>query len=394
MTSKKKRRKRKANSVKPKGFFLILPILLGSAAVFGIFTYLFPSKKPNPPLMFEETETVRSGYQKKIIKIDHMIYDSLYQRGISEQNILFLSVKPQRDGTKVWDFTELLIKIPDKQSALQLEKKIDGTLSHVKSGIKYILERISLSESVFKIFTLGLYSHKIKLVWENHYKPDRDGLPKIALIIDDLGHDPHMVAPFIHLDLPLAFSILPLAPYSLSIANEVQNKGYELMLHLPMEPNNYPQVNPGPGALLTGMNERQIRNILGDHLKRIPGIQGVNNHMGSYFSARKDKMTIVLRELKKKNLFYIDSRTTPRTVAHKLAQKMGLPVASRSVFLDNSPTRKAIIFQMERLLGLARHSGTAIGIGHPYKETLTILNGYLKKFKSEVRVVPVSELVG
>jgi polysaccharide deacetylase 2 family uncharacterized protein YibQ len=287
-----------------------------------------------------------------------------------------------------------LIKIPNKQSALQLENKIDGTLSRLKPGIKYILERISLSESVFKIFTLGLYSHKIKLVWENHTKPDRDGLPKIALIMDDLGYDPHMVAPFIHLDLPLAFSILPLAPYSLSIANEVQNKGYELMLHLPMEPNNYPEVNPGPGALLTGMNERQIREILGDHLNRIPGIRGVNNHMGSYFSARKDKMNIVLRELKKRNLFYIDSRTTPRTVAHKLAKKMGLSVASRSVFLDNSPNRKAIRFQMERLLGLARHSGTAIGIGHPHKETLTILNGYLKKFKSEVQVVPVSELVG
>jgi polysaccharide deacetylase 2 family uncharacterized protein YibQ len=394
MTSKKKRRKRKAGGIKPKGFFLVLFILLSGAAVIGLFTTLFPSKKPAQPLLYEETETIKTDLQKELIKIDHIIYDSLYQRGVSEQNILFLSVKPQRDGNRTWDFTELLIKIPDKRSALKLQQKIDDTLTRQKPGIKHILEKISLSESVFKIFTLGLYTHKIKLAWENHYSPGRDGLPRVAIIMDDLGYDPHMVAPFIHLDLPIAFSVLPMAPYSLPIAAEVRDKGQELILHLPMEPNNYPEVNPGPGALLTQMSDEEIRKVLGEHLKRIPGIRGVNNHMGSYFSTRKDKMAIVLRDLKRRNLFYIDSRTTPWTVADKMAHELGVPVASRSVFLDDDQTPKAIRFQVERLLGLARHSGMAIGIGHPYKQTLTILNGYLNKLNSEVRVVPVSDLVG
>ena len=115
--------------------------------------------------------------------------------------------------------------------------------------------------------------------------------------------------------------------------------------------------------------------------------------MGSYFTERYDKMTLVLSELKKRNLFYIDSRTTSRTVAFELAKKMGVPVAKKSVFLDNDLSLKAIKVQMERLLGIARYSGTAVGIGHPHKETLRVLNEYLDQLKSDFRVVPVSELV-
>ena len=104
-------------------------------------------------------------------------------------------------------------------------------------------------------------------------------------------------------------------------------------------------------------------------------------------------MAIVLSEIKKRNLFYIDSRTTSKTVAFELAKKMGVPVASRSVFLDNDLSPKATRFQMERLLGIARHTGRAIGIGHPNRATLKLLKDYLPKLKKEVNVVPVSDQV-
>jgi polysaccharide deacetylase 2 family uncharacterized protein YibQ len=101
-----------------------------------------------------------------------------------------------------------------------------------------------------------------------------------------------------------------------------------------------------------------------------------------------------MSELKRRNLFFIDSRTTTQTVAHELAEEMGVPVASRSVFLDNDLTSSVIKFQMERLLGIARHSGAAIGIGHPNIETLNLLRDYREKLKTRVKVVPVSELIG
>ena len=218
-------------------------------------------------------------------------------------------------------------------------------------------------------------------------------MPKVAIIIDDLGYARKMASHFIRLDLPLSFSIFPLAPNTKAIVEEANKMGRELMLHLPMEPINYPSLNPGPGVLLTRMDEKEIRRNLDNFLKRIPGVRGVNNHMGSKFTARRDKMAIVLSEIKKRNLFYIDSRTSRETVAFELAKEMGVPVASRNVFLDNDLSPTAITFQMQRLLGMARHSGAAIGIGHPNLATLKLLKNYLPKLKTEVEVVPVSELV-
>ena len=133
--------------------------------------------------------------------------------------------------------------------------------------------------------------------------------------------------------------------------------------------------------------------MLEQDLEDVPGAKGVNNHMGSSFTENREKMLIVLKELKKRNLFYIDSRTTSDTVGFKLARDMGLPAAKRSVFLDNDLAPKSIRIQLERLLSMARHSGFAIGIGHPHKETLEILREYQSGIKTEFYVVHVSELV-
>ena len=216
----------------------------------------------------------------------------------------------------------------------------------------------------------------------------------VAIIIDDLGYDRDMAISFFQLDLPLTFSVLPMAPHTETIVQEANRRGRELMLHLPMEPKNYPSSNPGPGALLTNMDETEIRRTLEAHLSRVAGSRGVNHHMGSYFTERNDKMGIVLRELKKRNLFYIDSRTTKETVALEMAKKMGLPSARRHVFLDNDLSPKRIRFQMERLLGMARRSGAAIGIAHPHKETLQVLKEYQHRLENNVMVIPASELVG
>ena len=216
---------------------------------------------------------------------------------------------------------------------------------------------------------------------------------RVAIIIDDLGYDPDIASSFIHLDLPISLSVLPCAPYTDLIVREANENGCEIILHLPMEPKHYPSVNPGPGALFLSMEEQEILRILDKDLKDIPGARGVNNHMGSSFTENRDKMLVVLRELKKRNLFYLDSRTTSNTVGLKLAKNMGLPAAKRSVFLDNDLAPKAIRIQLERLLSMARHSGFAIGIGHPHKETLEVLTEYHSGIKAEFNIVNVSELV-
>ena len=272
------------------------------------------------------------------------------------------------------------------------EKIISRELFHLRPSVNFKKKRVN-REIVCSISALGFLTHKIRLIPKQFRKTLRKRLPKIGIIIDDLGYDHDIASSFIRSDLSLSLSVLPLAPYTKQIVDEADKLGLDIMLHLPMEPKGYPKLNPGPGALLTNMNEKDIRKTINKHLRAMPRVCGVNNHMGSSFTEREDKMRVVLNELKKRNLFYIDSRTTSRTVAFQMAKKVGVPVAERSVFLDNDLSTKAIKYQVKRLMGIARHSGTAIGIGHPHEETLEILKEYLHRYREMIQVIPVSKIV-
>jgi polysaccharide deacetylase 2 family uncharacterized protein YibQ len=217
--------------------------------------------------------------------------------------------------------------------------------------------------------------------------------PKIAIIIDDLGHDISLAGKFMALELPLTLSILPLAPYTRSIAHRAWEGGREIMLHLPMEPRSYPHIDPGDGVLLVSMESDTILEVLRRDLDEIPFVAGVNNHMGSRFTENREKMTVVLAELKRRGLYFVDSRTSCRSVAFDLAKQMEIRAARRDVFLDNDLSEGALRIQMDRMLHLARNRGHAIGIGHPHKETLGFLKRVQLSLKEEAKVVPVSGLV-
>jgi hypothetical protein len=195
------------------------------------------------------------------------------------------------------------------------------------------------------------------------------------------------------LTLPLTPSFLPFAPASRSIARRAKEDGREIMLHLPMEPINYPAVNPGDGVLLVSMDEGTILKVLDGDLSQVPFASGVNNHMGSRFTESEEKKSIVLNELKRKGLYFVDSRTSSGSVAFEVARSMALRSARRDIFLDNELSESALKIQMERLLGLAKHKGYAIGIGHPHRETLEFLRGNLLILNSDIDVVHVSSLV-
>ena len=222
---------------------------------------------------------------------------------------------------------------------------------------------------------------------------EEDLRPKVAIIIDDLGYNSDLAFSFLKLNLELSLSILPSAPFTDIIVREANKKGREIILHQPMEPKDYPSVDPGRGVLLLSMNESDIRQVLDENLKEITGAKGLNNHMGSSFTENREKMKVILRELKNRGLFYVDSRTTKGTVGFEQAKKIGLPVAQRTVFLDNNPDPKAICVQIERLLEVAENVGSAIGIGHPYNETFEIIEKYQDRLKEEFDVIPVSKLV-
>lgn len=201
----------------------------------------------------------------------------------------------------------------------------------------------------------------------------------VAIIIDDVGHNHPAARPFIEMDHPVALSILPNRPFSRELASEAFHRGKTILLHLPMQPTGYPEVDPGPGAILLSYDEGEIRQILEQDVADLPGIAGINNHMGSLATTDPRVMKDVLEFAAEKGLFFVDSRTTPKSIALQLARQMNIPSAERNVFLDNERTPSAIDARTDELLNLADEKGWAIGIGHPNMETASALERMARK---------------
>ena len=218
-------------------------------------------------------------------------------------------------------------------------------------------------------------------------------LPYVVIIIDDIGYNSKIVDQFLSLGLPLTFSVLPFSPQQKRVIKKLHDKKCEIMLHLPMEPVEYPKIDPGPGALLTTMAPEELTTHLYEALDAIPQAVGVNNHMGSKITTNAKQMYQILSILKQRGLFFIDSRTANKTVSRDLARTLKLPYAQRTVFLDNQLIPAKIKKQLMQLVQLAKKRGVAIGIGHPHDETFQVLAKELPHLKKEIRIVPASNLV-
>ena len=217
--------------------------------------------------------------------------------------------------------------------------------------------------------------------------------PKAAFIIDDLGYETEVAKKIMELEFPIALSILPFLQYSEFIAEEGRKNNKEIMLHLPMEPNNS-DANPGPGAIKSYMSEEEIRQAARDCILNFPYIIGVNNHMGSKITEDREIMEIVLEEIKGYNLFFIDSMTSKNSIAYEVAQEMEIKTAVRSVFLDNENDMEYIKGQMLEVQETALREGEVIAIGHSRINTFYVLKVMIPELiRAGIEIVPVSELV-
>ena len=363
---------------------IILAILIG---------YLMWLEKGGSPLPYEEVYATSKRLSREIRLVDKAIADGFHAVGVPPERIVFLSVIPRHKQGFHWDFTSIKATIPKGHSLVRVGDEIKSRIGALSGPVEITAVKQASTEITFYIYCIGLFTHRLNLVGDGILLPQRSSRPKVGIIIDDLGYDSSLANAFIELDIPLTLSVLPFTPNSRAVAQRARQEGRETMLHLPMEPINYPSVNPGDGVLLLSMDKETILEVLDDDLRQTPFIVGVNNHMGSRFTENEEKMTIVLEELRKRNLYFVDSRTTSGTVAFKTAQKMAMKAAKRDIFLDNDLSEHALKIQMERLLSLARHKGQAIGIGHPHRETLNLLRKYQASFAHETEVVPISSLV-
>ena len=230
-----------------------------------------------------------------------------------------------------------------------------------------------------------------------HFMPPAPGFPDgplMTIIMDDLGRSPLTAEMLVSFAEPVTFAILPGEPHAVQVAEIAHAADHEVMLHVPMEPQGYPAVNPGDDALFVAQSDAEIRRRFDLLLGRIPYVTGTNNHMGSRFTEDARALSPVMESLREKGLFFIDSRTTGQSRVTEIARQFGVPTMDRDVFLDNVAEVSAIVREIKRLENKARRQGSAIGICHPYPETLEALRRELPEMHGRgITVVPVSVLL-
>lgn len=216
----------------------------------------------------------------------------------------------------------------------------------------------------------------------------------ISIIIDDLGYRLGEGRRALALPGAVSYAVLPHTPFAHRFSAAITDSGRDLLIHIPMEAEN-PTPNLGPGALRSSMSEAQYIQSLHASIRSLPDAVGVNNHMGSLLTQREPQMRWLMETLQcHGRLAFVDSRTTPHTVAAKLAQRHHVPVMSRDVFLDHNPDEAAVQEQFQRLLDKAREQGSAIAIGHPYSSTLNVLERMLPRLQHhQIELVKVTELM-
>jgi polysaccharide deacetylase 2 family uncharacterized protein YibQ len=218
--------------------------------------------------------------------------------------------------------------------------------------------------------------------------------PMIAVVIDDLGLDTMRTARTIGLPSPLTLAFLPYGNRLPAESKAARTAGHELLIHMPMEPQGPTTADPGPQALMVELGPDEIRNRLDRALGRFSGYVGINNHMGSRFTADAAAMDVVLAELGRRGLLFLDSRTTDRTVADARAYAAGVAFARRHVFLDAELTGDGVAARLGDLETVARKAGYAIAIGHPHDVTLDALEKWLPAARAKgFQLVPVSAIV-
>lgn len=218
---------------------------------------------------------------------------------------------------------------------------------------------------------------------------------KIAVIIDDVGYRREDTERFTRLGYPLTFSVLPFTDGSARQARHLNDLGFEVMLHIPMEPLGYPHDDPGPRALFVGDSREEVERKLSLMLEQTPQARGANNHMGSRATGDCALMSWTMSFLYGRGLYFVDSRTVAGSCALSEARRHRLPSEGRDVFLDNQDDYEYISRRFEELKASALEQGTAVGIGHVHSRNLPlVLQRELPLLESrDLSLVFVSEVV-
>ena len=305
-----------------------------------------------------------SSFNKKTVAASELrtqVLKTLFYLGIAEDWV-------QRNGR------ELQIQIPKDLHTLVIYQKVAQVIEDAGGTITQGREDPRTGGLTFSYALNRKSIDKIRLI------PNADLVRtagKIAIVIDDFGYNRNAtVEEFLNLPFTLTYAIIPGLPYSKKIANRLHQLGKPIIIHMPMEPMQG-KVETDGYTLLTNLLPEQIRERMRLAIQEVPYAHGVNNHMGSLATTDSLLLTAAFAEIKKQGYFYIDSRTSPRSIAYELAKKAGIPALRNTLFLDAIDDSAHVAMKLNRLVEVAKRESYAIGIGHPKKNTLSALKEIL-----------------
>ncbi|RLE08047.1 hypothetical protein DRZ78_01875 [Candidatus Aerophobetes bacterium] len=357
-----KRKRKKSHKLV---YILIVAVLLAGGA--GLFFQL-------------ESIYYRERFSELDLKID---------KSLQTMDLPILSKKIGKAGFfPRYPQAEEIIEIPFDYPLDELPSRIKRMFSSKSLEVQRIKEQ-NLKDTYQILVTVG-FGKKITHILRFFLRKI-----KIALLIDDFGYSQGTAVDIFlkELNVPLTVSIIPGTSYAKSIAKIAHSNGKEVTLHLPMEPKGKFN-NEYKWIILSGMHREEIENTTRQAIRDVPYCVGLNNHMGSLVTSKERIMQPLLEVVKKERLYFVDSRTTPDSIAFTLAKKMGVKSAYREIFLDNEKENGYIKRQFQKLILIAKKEGRALGIAHSNPVTAQALKEVISRLENrKIELVYVSEIV-
>ncbi len=315
--------------------------------------------------------------------LDRQIKAFLFDNNISKNNILEHSVSNYSKSF----FIEYKLKIRKNR------------LKKLKIGLYDYLKRYGFQpeDKGNKIY---LYKKKSQILIEFVYKKTTQketvigDKPKLSIIIDDAGNDLKTLRKLLKIKYPITIATIPYTMHDMESVAMIKRAGKTPFLHQPGEPKSYPEADPGKGAIFVNMPEKLIKETLKNNFERLNGVEGFNNHMGSALTESRVKMIQVLKYARKYTDIFVDSRTTPNTVAYDICKKTSFKCGQNKKFIDNELDHNYIKNKLDESADYAKKHGKIIIIGHLKPDTVDVLLEYLPKIeKKGIEIVNIKEVL-
>lgn len=362
-------------------------------------------------------ESLHATLDESIRQVDYALMQAAWIRRLPASSMRLASVEDRLEGVEPYQF-QVIDLLPGKNP-----REFAAVLKECLAAWAEGALLVESGNNVWSITIKGVHTHSVRLYpGKRAFAPlpgapgaapksqaaplakqdlplasprvrSTNEAPKLVIVIDDLGANHQALTQLLGLDFPITAAFWPHGAHTKDGARLAHAKGREIIIHQPMEPLGYPKVQPGPNVLLSGMDEAKIRKILAQSIAAVPHAIGLNNHMGSRFTQSREGVDAVIRLLKERGLFMLDSVTHSRTVFAAEGRRLGIENYRRNVFLDVVHTKAGVLEALKRAERIALLSGQAVAIGHPLPETIAGLKEWQRTRDKRVRIVKLRDLL-